>query len=158
MRFAPGVALTMCLPALLAAQSLSQEDLAIIQDPGGWEYISITETNNGFKTDSVCFNEGQKGRCQGTLAFHTDGTYAQNVTVTPKSVNRQGKYEISGPAITLYDAFGTKDGPYTIALDKTAHTLTLETVQTGVISRIKLELESSYRVHNGNNRKTKQPG
>ena len=143
MRLVFGLAFASLLPVFVAAQPLSRDDMRLIQDPGGWEYISITDSNNGFKTDGACFTGHTKGPCQGSLTFHSDGTYSQVVNVSPKSVNRQGKYEISGSDLTLYDALGTKDGPYTIALDQGSHTLTLEMVQASVVLHIKLELESS---------------
>jgi hypothetical protein len=137
-------ALLVLLCPLLQA-FLSQDDIALIQDPGGWEYLSITDADNGFETTHVCFDENRKGACHGTLLFSKDGTFAQDVSVHGQTLHRHGTYELSDSGATFYDEFGTKDGPYTTALDRTNSMLTLETVQAGVTIRMKLQLEREFR-------------
>jgi hypothetical protein len=41
----------------------------------------------------------------------------QKVTVHHQSVARHGTYEIDGDRLAFFDEFGTKDGPYTVAID-----------------------------------------
>jgi hypothetical protein len=137
------IALVALLCPLLRA--LSQDDIALIQEPGGWEYLSITDADNGFKTTHVCFDEKGRGPCHGTLLFAKDGTFAQDVSVHGQTLHRQGKYELSDAGAVFYDELGTKDGPYTLTLDRTDSLLTLETVQAGVTIRMTLELEREFR-------------
>jgi hypothetical protein len=150
------IALLICLcPLLPAFDNLSQDDVALIQDPGGWEYLSITDADNGFKTTHVCFDGNGRGPCRGTLLFAKDGTFAQEVSVHGQTAHRHGTYEISAAGVVFYDEFETKDGPYTATLDRANSLLTLETVQTGVTIRITLELESEFRKQQADARKQK---
>ena len=143
-------------PTLLFA-ALSADDTGLLQDAGGWEYLSIGNANNGFKTSPVCFDE-QKGRggCRGTLFFRKDGSFAQNIAAEGKNLRRHGTYEINDDGLVFVDELGTKDGPYSIDLDHANSILTLETVQAGVTIWTRLQLEKEFRKRQAGSNKPKQ--
>jgi hypothetical protein len=140
-----------------AFADLSKDDTALLQDSGGWEYLSMADVNNGFKTTHACFDE-QKGRgpCHGTLLLSKDGTFSQDISAEGKTLHRHGTYELVDDGIIFADELETKDGPYSINLDRTNSLLTLETVQAGVTIRVKLQLEREFRRQKAEANKQKQ--
>lgn len=140
-----------------ASSSLPKEDQDLLQDSGGWEYLSISDVNNGFKTAHVCFDE-QKGRgdCHGTIIFRPDGTFAQDITAEGKTLHRHGTYNLTDDGIVFADEFGTTDGPYSLSLDHTDSMLTLKTVQAGVTIQTRLQLERKFRKQRATSKKQSQ--
>ncbi|HEX4771252.1 MAG TPA: hypothetical protein VH351_10495 [Bryobacteraceae bacterium] len=133
-------------PYSAAFAALSSDDMNMLQDAGGWEYLSIADVNNGFKTSHVCFDEQKgKGDCRGTIVFQKDGTFTQDISAEGKNLRRHGTYQITDDGIVFVDELETKDGPYTLAFDHTNSVLTLETVQAGVTIRTRLQLEKEFR-------------
>jgi hypothetical protein len=118
----------------LTAADMSQADRELLQSAKGWEYVDIFDLDNGFQTHHDCFDKGHPNPdvCSGTLTLSSDGTFAQVIRIHGKDVNRHGTYELDGDQITLADEFGTKDGPYQVALNAQAKTLRLTTNQAGV--------------------------
>jgi hypothetical protein len=134
------------LPCTVIFAALSSDDTNMLQDSGGWEYLSISDANNGFKTSHVCFDEEKgKGDCRGTIVFRKDGSFTQDISAEGKNLRRHGTYELTDDGIVFIDELATKDGPYTLAFDHANSVLTLETVQAGVTIRTKLQLEKEFR-------------
>ncbi len=131
--------------ALTAAHGgLSEDDVNLLQDPGGWEYISLTDSDNGIQTTHTCFDgTPHPQQCSGTLSLTAGKTFVQNVQIHGKSVQRHGNYQLDGNQLSFFDELGTRDGPYTIELDSKAKSLVLKMAQV----RIQLELEKEYRDH-----------
>src|SRR5579875_3287702 len=84
--------------ALTAAHGgLSDDDIHLLQDPSGWEYISLTDADNGIQTTHTCFDgTPHPEQCSGTLSLAPNKTFVQNVQIQGKSVQRHGNYELDG--------------------------------------------------------------
>ncbi len=115
--------LVRALPLLLLAmrlsawEELSADQLKMLQDSGGWEYIAVSDADNGIQTQHTCFDgQPHPEQCSGTLTLHTDNTFVKNIHIHGQGVARHGNYELSGNQITFLDEFGTSDGPYTLDL------------------------------------------
>lgn len=131
------------LTPLLSA--LTREQVDLLEDGGGWEYLTITDANNGFPTQNVCFDQKGRGSCTGKLILRKNGTFVQTVTGHGKSMDRQGTFTLDGDNVTFADEFGTKDGPYRITLDVPTSTLEMATTQAGVTIKVQLLLEREFR-------------
>lgn len=128
--------------ALSARDTLSDEQLKLLQDPGGWEYITLSDSDNGIQTKHTCFDgQPHPGDCSGRIILTAGNTFVQNVHIHGQSVQRRGTYQISGNELTLADELGTKDGPYTLDLNTQTKFLIMQMPQV----RIELELEKEYR-------------
>jgi hypothetical protein len=124
------------------ARTLSQDELKLLQDSGGWEYITISDDHSGVQTTHTCFDgQPHPDECSGTLTLNAGKTFVQQVHIHGQTVSRHGKYELDNDQIAFYDEFGTRDGPYQLTLDAQAKRLTLETPQV----RAELELEKEYK-------------
>jgi hypothetical protein len=126
----------------LAAASISSDGLKMLQDPGGWEYITLSDPDNGVQTTHTCFDgKPHPDQCSGSLILSSSNTFAQRVTVHGQNVDRHGTYQLDADQISFFDEFGTRDGPYTVDLDQQKKTLVLSMPQI----RIQLQLEKEYR-------------
>lgn len=124
------------------AFALSQDQLKLLHDPGGWEFITVSDPDSGIQTQHTCFDGSpHPDECSGTLTFRAGGTFAKDIYIHHQKVQRHGKYELQGDQLTFYDEFGTRDGPYTVAIDTSQKTMTLDMPQI----HIGLELETAYR-------------
>jgi hypothetical protein len=119
---------------LWADADLSQADRDLLLNPKGWEYVDVFDLHNGVQMQHACFVMGHSNPdvCSGTLTLSADGTFRQVIRIHGKDVNRHGTYQLDDGQITLQDEFGTKDGPYQIALNASEKTLRLTTDQAGV--------------------------
>ncbi len=125
-----------------AGHSLSDEDLKLLQDPAGWEYVTVSDQDAGVQTQHVCFDgQPHPNQCSGTLTFSADGTFVKQITIHGQNVDRDGKYEIDGDQISFFDEFGTRDGPYSLQLNPQTKMLVLSMAQV----RMELELVSQYK-------------
>jgi hypothetical protein len=121
---------------------LDVEQMKMLQDPGGWEYLAISDSDNGIQTQHTCFNgQSHSNECSGTLVLQTDNAFVQNVSIHGESVQRHGTYQLTGHELQLFDEFGTKDGPYTVDLHTDTRRLELKSQAVS----IQLELEKDYR-------------
>lgn len=137
-------ALLLLIPTMLLA--ISPEQRTLLLDSAGWEYLTISDKNNGFETSHVCFDEkGGRGPCTGRLFLRGDGTFTQTVTGHGKSMDRHGTYQIDGDQMTFVDELGTKDGPYTLSINLPDSTMDIETTQAGVTMKTHLMLEREFR-------------
>lgn len=128
--------------AFAAAAALTKDDVKLLQDDGGWEYVTLSDQDAGIQTEHICFDgQPHPGQCSGTLTFRGDNTFTQQVNIHGKSVDRHGTYEISDDQIAFFDEFGTRDGPYTAQLNSETKMLVLSMPQV----KIELELASQYR-------------
>ena len=136
-----GVLLTFAV--LSAAHGgLSDDDITLLQDSGGWEYLSLTDSENGLQTTHTCFDgTPHPEQCSGTLALNPSNTFVQNVQIHGQTVQRHGTYELDGNELSFFDELGTKDGPYSIELNNKSKVLVLKMAQV----RIELELEKTFR-------------
>lgn len=126
----------------LGASDLSQDQMKLLQDPGGWQYITVSDNDSGIQTKHTCFDgHPHPDECSGTLTFRSDKTFAKDVYIHHQGVQRTGTYELNGDQLAFYDEFGTEDGPYTVATDTATKTMTLDMPQL----HIGLQLESSYK-------------
>jgi len=142
-------AVLICVAALVIgveeAAALTRDELKLVQDSGGWEYLTMTEVNNGFATQANCFAKAFTGECKGTLIFRPDQSFRQDVSAHGKGMHRGGHYEIQGQDLTFWDEHETKDGPYHITINADEKSMTLETTQAGVAVKIELLLESEFK-------------
>lgn len=133
--------LSACALALFA-RTLSEDELKLLQDPGGWEYISISDNESGVQTQHTCFDgRPHPDECGGSLTLNADNSFVQQVHIHGKTVARHGNYELNDGQIAFYDEFGTRDGPYQLTLDTPSKRLILEMPQV----RAELELEKEYK-------------
>ena len=131
-----------CAASLSGRDTLNQDELKMLQDPGGWEYITISDQDAGIQTKHTCFDgQPHPQECSGTLTLNSDNTFVQQVHIHGQSVARHGTYQLDGSAIAFYDEFGTKDGPYNLTIDVQAKRLTLEMPQV----RDEFKLEKEYK-------------
>jgi hypothetical protein len=132
---------------LNADADLSGDELKMLQDSGGWEYITISDPDDGIQTKHTCFDgQPHPEECSGTLTLNPDNTFVQKIHIHGETVQRHGQYELSGKEITLIDELGTRDGPYTLDINVESKQLSLQITQTaGVLVRIDLKLEKEYK-------------
>jgi hypothetical protein len=125
-----------------AGAALSEDELKLLQDPGGWEYVSVSDQDAGIQTQHVCFDgQTHQDQCSGKLTLTSDNNFVQQVTIHGKSVDRHGTYQIADDQLSFFDEFGTRDGPYAIQLNSEAKRLVLSMPQV----KLELELESQYK-------------
>src|SRR5947209_584919 len=126
-----------------SAEELGTDELKMLQDSGGWEYISLSRNEqNGFPTQHTCFDgRPHPEKCSGTLILTENNTFSQNVRIQGQTVKRTGTYQLNEDQLTFVDELGTQDGPYTLALNRQAKSLILQMAQ----ARIEFLLESEYR-------------
>jgi hypothetical protein len=131
------------LPLVLSADdTLTPDKLALLHDAGGWEYISMNDSQNGFPTEHTCFDgEPHPDTCSGTLVLTADNNFVQKTVIGHQSVSRRGTYELDGDQLAFFDEFGTRDGPYTIAVDIENKLMSMDMPQV----KVKLELYKEYR-------------
>jgi hypothetical protein len=122
--------------------ALSPDELKLFQDSGGWEYITVTDPDSGIQTTHTCFDgHPHPDQCSGTLAFSSNGTFVKNIYIHHQGVQRHGKYKLDGDQLAFFDELGTQDGPYTVAIDSSKKSMTLDMPQI----HIALQLKSEYR-------------
>jgi hypothetical protein len=141
---------------MVAFDDLGSDQLAALTDSKGWEYITVDDSQDGFPTQHVCFDgQPHPDACSGTLTLTQDQTFAVDISIHHQSVVRHGTYELDGDQLTFSDEFGTRDGPYTIAIDLPNNVLTMQTAEV----KIKLQLYKEYRkqMDEKNKNKQKQP-
>jgi hypothetical protein len=125
-----------------AGRDLSQDDLKLLQDSGGWEYTKVSDEDAGIQTEHICFDgQPHPGQCSGKLTLTPDNTFVQEVSIHGKRVDRHGTYQLEDEQISFFDEFGTRDGPYSLQLDANAKRLVLSMPQV----KLEMELESQYK-------------
>jgi hypothetical protein len=130
-----------------AGADLTSDELKMIQDSGGWEYLGVSDPDNGVQTKHTCFDgQPHPDECSGTLTLNPDNTFVQKIHIHGGTVERNGQYELDGNTITLIDELGTRDGPYTLDINLKSKQMNLQITQnSGVLVRIELELEKEYK-------------
>ena len=129
-------------PLLPAQDALTSDQLKMLQDPGGWEYIKISDVDNGIQTQHTCFDgHPHPQQCSGTLTLSADNSFIQKTRIHGQTVQRQGTYQLDGNQLTFFDELGTKDGPYMLNISTQTKRLTMQMLSV----RIDLELERQYR-------------
>ncbi|HEY7210746.1 MAG TPA: hypothetical protein VH477_10785 [Bryobacteraceae bacterium] len=143
----------LALPLMLSAfDEIGPEKLTLLQDSGGWEYISMNDSDNGFPTRHTCFDgTPHPDSCSGALTFTHRNTFSQRVFIHHQAVTRHGTYKLDGDQLAFYDEFGTRDGPYTIDIDTTKKLMSMDMPQV----KIRLQLYKEYRKQLDARKKTK---
>lgn len=114
----------------------------MLTDPGGWEYVRISDPDSGIQTQHTCFDDQPHPQeCSGTLTLSADRTFVQQVHIHGKTVARHGRYQLNDSGIAFFDEFGTEDGPYRLAINTQAKRLGLEMPQV----RDELVLGKEYK-------------
>ncbi len=123
---------------LSARNTLNNNQLKMLHDPGGWEYITVSDADSGIQTKHTCFDgRPHPEECSGTLTLNTDKTFVQSVHIHGKTVQRHGSYELDGSELAFYDEFGTRDGPYTIDIDTHKKSMTMQMPQVQIELQLK---------------------
>ncbi len=125
-----------------ARDTLNDDELKMLQDPGGWQYVTISDSDDGIQTQHTCFDGAPHPQaCSGTLTLTAGKTFVQSVHIHGQTVQRHGTYQLDGKQLAFFDEFGTRDGPYTLDINTQTKHLVLKMPQL----RMELELESQYR-------------
>jgi hypothetical protein len=147
--------IALCGATMLAPYShgfVSSDELKLLQDPEGWEYLKIV-TENGFPTDHPCFDgTPHPQECRGTLTFSSEERFVKQIYINGQPDTRSGRYKVDGSDLTFFDEYDTQDGPYKITVDLNEKTLVLELGS----ERMELMLEKEYRSRNKS--RDKAPG
>ncbi len=124
-----------------------EDQIKMLQDPQGWEYVALLDKDNGVPMKHDCFVKGQPGAgdCRGTLMLTADHQFTQKVFAHGGVLERHGTYELNDDQITLKDELGTSDGPYQVQLNADKKTLEISMRQAGVLVGADLLLESEYQ-------------
>ncbi len=133
---------SMLVSGISAFDQFAPDQLALLQDSGGWEYISMDDSQDGFPTQHVCFDgRPHPDACSGTLTLTAAKTFVQQVAIHHQTVSRHGTYELNGNQLAFFDEFGTRDGPYTINIDSISKFMTMDLPPM----KVKLQLYKEYR-------------
>ncbi len=125
-----------------AGDALPPDQMALLQDSGGWEYITISDSQDGFPTQHTCFDgTPHPETCSGILTLTPDNTFVQKTYIHHQSVSRSGTYQLDGNQLAFFDEFGTRDGPYTINIDTLNKVMTVDMPQV----KMTLKLYKEYR-------------
>ncbi len=134
--------LVSCSLLMRAGDELLPDQIALLQDAGGWEYITISDSQDGFPTQHTCFDgTPHPDTCSGTLTLTSDNRFVQKTYVHHQGVSRGGTYQLDGNQLAFFDEFGTRDGPYTVDIDTLNKMMTIDMPQVNM----KLELYKEYR-------------
>jgi hypothetical protein len=126
---------------VLRAEDFTADEMKMLRDAGGWEYITISNPT-GFQTKHPCFDgRPHPETCRGTLFFKPDDQFVKNIYVNNLRDQRTGGYQLSDKTVIFLDEFGQKDGPYDAKLDAQNKSLTLD--KQG--AHMELLLEKEYR-------------
>ncbi len=126
----------------------SPEQLKLLQDPGGWDYIKMT--SGGIQTEHPCFDgHPHPDECSGRLFLKTDHTFQQEVTIHGQTVPRHGTYTLENDQLTFVDELEQPDGPYAVALNSPEKSLVLST------ANVRIELILHKTLHDRRRRQTK---
>jgi hypothetical protein len=136
--------------ALLSADSgLSTDQLKMLKDPGGWDYITMTN-NGGIQTEHTCFDgKPHPDECSGRLKLSPDNTFTQEVTIHGQIVPRHGTYTLEDDQLTFFDELETRDGPYTIEVDAEKKSLVM------YMPQVRVELILHKTLHDKKRKETK---
>lgn len=142
------IGLLLLCAALLSAFDLSRDQLKQLLDPGGWDYIKMTDS--GIQTDHDCFDgKPHPDTCAGRLTLSTNHHFVQEVTISGETVARHGTYTLDNDQLTFFDELETRDGPYTIELDAEKKSLLMYT------SAVRIELLLHKTLHDKKRKETK---
>ena len=81
------IALTLPLSAF---DDLNQDQIKLLQDPGGWEYTKLSDDTSGVPTNHTCFDgTPHPSTCSGTLTLDTENKFIQQVIIEGQAVARK---------------------------------------------------------------------
>ena len=140
--FAAGASLLVFALLLSGRDTLTADQLALLQDAGGWEYLRMGDKDNGIQTVHTCFDgHPHPDTCRGTLTLTPANSFVQKVYIHHQSVSRTGTYQLQGNQLAFFDEFGTRDGPYTVTIDMQNKSMSMQMPQV----QVELQLEKEYK-------------
>lgn len=129
-----------------AGSDLNSDQLTLLRDPGGWQYIEVGDPQKGVQTAHTCFDgQPHPEECSGTLTFSKHSTFMQSLTVQGEGYQRHGTYQLDGDQLTLFDELGTQDGPYTVSVNLQRKTMLMQMSPAGGGVRCRFLLNREYR-------------
>jgi hypothetical protein len=129
-----------------AEGDLNPDQLKMLKDPGGWEYIKMSDADKGVQTQHTCFDgHPHPDECSGTLTLTSSNTFIQSVSIHGQTVERHGTYRLEGNQLTFLDELETPDGPYSVSVDLQAKTMVMQMSPAGGSVRSEFQLEREYR-------------
>lgn len=129
----------------------------MLRDPGGWQYIEISDPQKGVQTDHTCFDgQAHPDECSGTLTFSGHNTFMQSLRIQGEGYQRHGTYRLDGNQLTLFDELGTQDGPYTVSVSLQEKTMLMQMSPAGGGVRCRFLLDREYHKRLKAHRKGKQ--
>ena len=130
----------------VAGATLDSDQLKMLQDSGGWQYIELSDAALGVQTEHSCFDgHPHPGECSGTLTLTPNKTFLESLLIEGKSYQRHGAYQLDGDQLTLFDELGTRDGPYTVSVDLQRRTMVMQMSPAGGDVRCQFMLNREYR-------------
>ncbi len=141
----------------IAGPNLDPDQLKMLQDSGGWQYIKLSDAALGVQTQHTCFDgQPHPGECSGTLTLSPSKTFVQSLQIQGKNVQRHGTYQLDGDQLTLFDELGTRDGPYTVSVDLQPKTMVMQMSPAGGDVRCQFMLNREYHKQKQRRAKAKQ--
>jgi hypothetical protein len=129
-----------------AAADLSTDQLRMLQDAGGWQYLEMNSSAIGVQTEHPCFDgQPHPDECSGTLTFSQDNTFVQDLVIDGRSYRRHGTYQLDGDQLSLFDELQTQDGPYTLLVNLEQKTLVMQMSPSGGNVRCRFILNRKYQ-------------
>lgn len=130
----------------MAATGLDADQVKMLKDPGGWQYIKLSDTALGVQTEHPCFDgQPHPEECSGTLTLSPSGAFVESLRIEGKAYERHGTYQLEGDQLTLLDELGTRDGPYRVSLDQQRKTMVFQMSPAGGGVRCEFVLNREYR-------------
>ena len=112
------------IPMPNKGSSLTAEQLKLLKDPYGWDYVKIVDDRQGI--NQTCSDTPQNGgQCYGRIVLGSDNKFVQTAVIRNKATPRRGTYKLENDQLTLVDEQGNEDGPYTIEVDTLTKTLAI---------------------------------
>lgn len=140
-----------------AAFALNHDQLKMLQDPGGWQYLELSDAALGVQTVHTCFDgHPHPDECSGTLTLSPGKTFVQSLRIQGKGYQRHGTYQLEGDQLTLFDELGTRDGPYTVSVDPQHDTMVMQMSPAGGDVRCRFLLNREYHKRMRAQQKSKQ--
>jgi hypothetical protein len=113
---------------LFGFSDLSRDQIKMLQDPAGWDYLKTS--GSGMQTDHDCFDgKPHPDTCSGRLTLSTDNTFVEDVRIEGQTAPRHGTYKLEDDQLAFFDELGTRDGPYTVQIDTQTKAMVMDMPQ-----------------------------
>ena len=142
---------------VITASGLESDQLKMLRDPGGWQYIKVSDASLGVQTEHTCFDgQPHPEECSGTLTLTSGNTFVQSLRIQGGGYQRHGTYRLDGDQLTLFDELGTRDGPYTVSVNLQRKTMVMQMSPAGGNVRCQFMLNREYHKQRKVHGKAKQ--